>query len=58
VMEIYTESEVFSIDEETPGSMKFMEMAAKKLSPFKEDWYLTVITPAFAENRTIIYEKK
>lgn len=57
VIEIHLTENCISIDDETGGYMKFMQMASSKLKNFKNDWFFLVAFPAFKTNLTIIYER-
>ncbi|MDR6784344.1 hypothetical protein ABIE26_002267 [Pedobacter africanus] len=58
VIEIHFQETFISINDQTAGHMKFMEMAAQKLDGFQKDWFTAVAFPAFETNLTIIYEKQ
>ncbi|HLA58072.1 MAG TPA: hypothetical protein VK622_04910 [Puia sp.] len=57
VIEVSTKENIYSINDDTSGYIKFMDLALKKLPEFKKDWFEKVAFPAFATNPTIIYER-
>jgi hypothetical protein len=58
VIEIHWRETFISINDQTPGHMKFMESASNKLANFKHDWFPVVAFPAFETNLTTIYERQ
>ncbi len=58
VIEIYSDETVITINDQTAGHMKFMEVAESKLLEFKKDWFPVVAFPAFETNLTTIYERQ
>lgn len=58
VIEIHLAETYISINDQTPGHMKFMETASTKLTDFKMDWFNIVAFPAFETNLTTIYERQ
>lgn len=56
-VEVQLDAFQFEFDDETPGWMKFMEMADQHLSSFNGHWLFDVAFPALQPNPTIIYEK-
>lgn len=57
VINIHLADNLVAINDQTPGHMKFMEIASQQLHHFKDDWFMAVAFPAFATNLTIIYKK-
>jgi hypothetical protein len=58
VIEIHLAETFISINDQTTGHMKFMDMASSNLANFKEDWFTVVAFPAFETNLTTIYERQ
>lgn len=58
VIEVGLKDTHFTINDETPGHMKFMDTAAEKLHDFKKDWFGVVAFPAFETKLTTIYERQ
>lgn len=58
VIEIYSGETVITINDQTTGHMKFMEVAESNLPEFKKDWFPVVAFPAFETNLTTIYERQ
>jgi hypothetical protein len=56
VIEVHLDKTYFTISDDTPGHMKFMEIAADKLANFKKDWFTIVAFPAFKTNLTVVYD--
>lgn len=58
VIEIHLAETFISINDQTPGYMKFMDTASNKLANFKKDWFRVVAFPAFETNLTTIYGRQ
>lgn len=58
VIEIHLAETFITINDQTTGHMKFMDIASNKLSNFKKDWFTVVAFPAFETNLTTVYERQ
>ena len=47
-----------TITEETPGWYQFVERTKAIFPDIPKDWDINIIHPAFAENRTVIYQRE
>jgi hypothetical protein len=54
--DIFTDGTVRTVDEGTPGFGALMK-ALEKLPGFDREWWERVIFPAFAENRTTVFQR-
>jgi len=57
VIEVHLRDTFITINDETPGHMKFMNIAAEKLQGFNKDWFSIVAFPAFKTNLTTVFER-
>ena len=57
IIEVGLKDTHFTVNDQTAGYMKFMDIAAEKLQDFKKDWFQVVAFPAFETNLTTIYER-
>ena len=46
----------WTVHEELPGFNELM-VELKNLPGFRQDWFQVVVQPAFAENRTVVFER-
>lgn len=58
VIEIQLGDTVITINDQTAGHMKFMEIAESKLSNFEKNWFMMVAFPPFETSLTEIYNRQ
>lgn len=58
VMEIVCGEKALSINEESPGWFQFILKLKEVFETIPNDWEINITQPAFAENYTVLYEKK
>ena len=58
IIEIYLGETVITINDQTVGHMKFMEIAESKLSNFEKNWLIMVAFPPFETSLTAIYNRQ
>ena len=58
VLEILCGENALSINEETPGWFQFIIKLKDVFETIPKDWEINITQPAFAENYTVLYEKK
>lgn len=57
IIDIHFAETCISINDQTEGYLKFMDVAAERLVNFKRDWFSVVAFPPIETNLTTIYEK-
>jgi hypothetical protein len=55
---LFTDRQVFEINETTPGWYKFLNKLKENISTIPENWDSEITKPAFATNTTVIFDKE